>query len=284
MFYGIGTISSSRVLALFHFTLVVTSLGTMKGCFAQHHGNTLKDDGQLLQEDLWKEPKAVLLTLDRWDHPELDDSPLLDVKNMKIYQSLIRVLQWVIQIGRFDITTMVMMLLHFRAAPREGHMDRVKCIHGYLAKYKHGTIRINPEEPDYSGIPKKEYNWMYTCYPGAKEEIPKDIPKPLGKGVVTTSYIDANLYHDLISGRLVMGILHLINKTPINWTSKLQTTMETATFGSEYVTARTCTEQIIDLCQSMRYLGVPINGESMMFRDNELVVNTASILTSRLSK
>jgi hypothetical protein len=42
---------------------------------------------------------------------------------------------------------------------------------GYLAKYKHGTIRINPEEPDYSGIPKKEYDWMYTCYPGTKEEI-----------------------------------------------------------------------------------------------------------------
>ena len=100
-------------------------------------------------------------------------------------------------------------------------MDRVKHIHGYLAKYKHGTIRINPEELDYSGIPKKEYNWMYTCYPGAKEEIPKDIPKPLGKRVIMTSYVDANLYHNLISGRLVMGILHLINKTPIDWTSNI---------------------------------------------------------------
>ena len=145
-------------------------------------------------------------------------------------------------------------------------------------------IRITPEELDYSSIPKKEYDWTYTCYPGAREEIPNDIPKPLGKGVVTTSYVDANLYHDLISGRSVMGILHMINKTPINWTLKLQSIMETATFGSKYIAARTCTEQIIDLHQSLRYLGAPINGESMMFRDNKSVVKTASIPTSKLSK
>ena len=100
-------------------------------------------------------------------------------------------------------------------------MDRVKCIDGYLEKFKHGTIRINPEEPDYSGIPNKEFNWMYTCYPGAEEEIPKDIPKTLGKGVIMTSYVaDANLYHNLVSGRSVTGILHLINKTPIELCSK----------------------------------------------------------------
>ena len=176
---------------------------------------------------------------------------LMMSKTSRYTNCLLECFQWVIQISRFDITPAIMTLLCFRETLREGHMDRVKCIHRYLAKYRHGTIRINPEEPDYAAIPKKEYDWMHTCYPSAKEEIPKDIPKPLGKGVVTTSYIDANLYHDLISGRSVMGILHMINKTPINWTSKLQSTIEMATFGSEYVAARTCTEQIIELCQSI---------------------------------
>ena len=76
----------------------------------------------------------------------------------------------------------------------------------------------------------------------------------------------------------------MINKTPIDWTLKLQTTVEMATFGSEYIAARTCMEQIIDLHQSLRYLGIPVNGESMMFRDNESVVNTSSNPTSKLSK
>ncbi len=192
-------------------------------------------------------PKEASSPLTKGDHPELDTSPLLEYEDIQVYQSLVGALQWVIQIGRFDVTTAVMTLSRFRAAPRQGHMDRVKRIHGYLSKMRHAVIRIRTDEPDYSDIPVKVYDWAYTCYHGAEEEIPKDMPRPLGKPVKTSSYFDANLYHDLISGRSVTGILHLLNKTPIDWFSKLQSTVETATFGSEYVAGRTCTEQIIDL-------------------------------------
>ncbi len=110
------------------------------------------------------------------------------------------------------------------------------------------------------------------------------MPRPLGKEVQTTTFVDANLHHDLISGQSVTGILHLLNKTPIDWYSKLQSTVETATFGSEYVAARTATEQIIDLRITLRYLGVPVRGTSMMFGDNKTVVNTASVPQARLQK
>ena len=93
---------------------------------------------------------------------------------------------------------------------------------------------------------------------------------------MTTSFVDANLYHDLVSGKSVTGILHFFNKTPIDWFSKLQSTVETATFGSEYVAARTCTEQIIDLRMTLRYLGVPVEGPSYMLGDNKTVVDTAA--------
>ena len=229
-------------------------------------------------------PKQASSPLVKGDHPELDTSELLDTENVKIYQSLIGALQWVIQIGRFDISTSVMTLSRFRALPRQGHLDRVKRIHGYLSKMRHGLVRIRTEKPDYSDIPEKKYEWSYSCYSGAKEEIPHGTPPPKGKPVITTSYVDANLYHDLISGRSVTGILHMLNKTPIDWYSKLQSTVETATFGSEYVACRTCTEQIIDLRCTLRYLGVPVEGASMMFGDNETVVNTASIPHSKLHK
>ena len=147
-----------------------------------------------------------------------------------------------------------------------------------------GVIRIRTDMPDYSDVPEKIYSWEYTCYKGATEELPTDAPRPLGKPVLTTSYVDANLYHDYISGRSITGILHYLNKTPFDWFSKLQSTVETATFGSEYVAARTCTEQIIDVRINLRYLGVPIEGKSMMFGDNESVVNTASMPHSKLNK
>ena len=149
---------------------------------------------------------------------------------------------------------------------------------------RNGVIRIRTDKPDYSHIPKKEYEWCNTCYRGAKEEIPTDAPRPLGKEVISTHDVDANLYHDLVSGKSVTGVLHFLNKTPVDWWTKLQSTVETATFGSEYVAARTCTEMIIELRNSLRYLGVPIDGPAMMFGDNESVVNTASMPHSKLHK
>ena len=70
-------------------------------------------------------------------------------------------------------------------------------------------------------------------YGNVKEIIPDDIPEPLGHGATLTTYVDANLYHDMITGHSVTGILHLINGTPFEWYSKKQSTVETATYGSE---------------------------------------------------
>ena len=87
------------------------------------------------------------------DHPELDDSELLSADDVVKYQSLIGSLQWVVTIGRFDVCMAIMTLSSFRAAPRKGHMDRVKRIFRYLAKMKHAAICIRVDELDYSNLP-----------------------------------------------------------------------------------------------------------------------------------
>ena len=88
---------------------------------------------------------------------------------------------------------------------------------------------------------------LHSCCADAKEEIPLGAPKPKGKPATVTSFCDADLCHDLVSGKSVTGIFHQLNKTPVNLCSKLQSTVETATFSSEHGAARTCTEQVIDL-------------------------------------
>ena len=59
--------------------------------------------------------------------------------------------------------------------------------------------------------------------------------------------MDANLNHCLATGRSVTGCLHFVNHTPIDSYLKRQATVETATYGSEFVASKTGTEQI--LCQ-----------------------------------
>ena len=72
--------------------------------------------------------------------------------------------------------------------------------------------------------------------------------------------------------------------TPIDWYSKKQATAKTATYSSEFVAARICVEQIIDLTNILRYLGVPICKKSYMFGDNESDVNSLSIPHAKLHK
>jgi hypothetical protein len=67
--------------------------------------------------------------------------------------------------------------------------------------------------------------------------LSKDAPEPLGKYVKLSHYVDANLMHDVATGKSVTGILHLINKTPLDWYSKKPATVETVTYGSEFVAA-----------------------------------------------
>ena len=96
--------------------------------------------------------------------------------------------------------------------------------------------------------------------------------------------MDANLHHDLVNGKAVTGILHFANKTPFEWVSKKQATVEAATYGSEFVAARQASEQIIGIRTTLRYLGVPVDGPSRMFGDNGSVVTSSTIPHSPLKK
>jgi hypothetical protein len=236
------------------------------------------------EREFGEKPRSYSSPLEKGDHPELDTSELLDLRGIKQYQSLIGSLQWVIQLGRFDITTAVMSMSSYRSAPRKGHLSRVKRIVGYLKKMDNGVIRIRTGQPDYSTVGEREYKWDRSIYAGAAEIIPEDAPTSLGKPIVLTTYVDANLYHDMLTGRSVTGILHIVNQTPFDWFSKKQMTVETATYGSEFVAARTATEQIIANRNAFRHLGVRIIGPTYMFGDNRSVVDSATVPHSSLNK
>ncbi len=77
-------------------------------------------------------------------------------------------------------------------------------------------------------------------------------------------------------GWSVMGILHFMNKMPIDWYSKKWATMETATYGSKFIAACTCIDQVLDLRLTLHYLSVPIHDVSYIFGDNKSIVQSAT--------
>ena len=126
----------------------------------------------------------------------------------------------------------------FRVALREGHLDRLQRICGYLCKMKHGYIQVHTGEPDYTNMETTTYDWTRMVYSNVKETLPFDALKPHGKPVVLTSYVDAIFLHDMTAGRSMTAVLHLVNQTPTKWFSKKQATVEPATYGSVFVAAK----------------------------------------------
>ena len=227
--------------------------------------------------------REVHAPLEPGDHPEVDESPLLEGKMVSVYLTMIGAMQWAVALGRIDIYCATMTMARFRSAPRQGHLDRLKRVYSYLRNYKKTAIKFNTEVPDYARFKTKNQEWGHIYHP-CEEAIPDDMPKAYGKPVRITTFVDANLLHDKVTGRSATGIIHLVNKTPIDWYSKRQNTVETATYGSEFVAARIAVDQIVDLRYSLRMLGVPIDGPAWLFGDNLSVVNSSTIPSGQLKK
>jgi len=169
-------------------------------------------------------------------------------------------LQWAVTLGRIDIHHAVISMSRFRAQPRKGHLIAVARIFGYSSNYKTASIKFRTEIPDYSKFIQEQetdFDWSYI-YGKVKELVPKGMPKPKGKSVRSTFFVDANLGHDKVTGRSCSGILTMLNLTPIDWFSKLQNTVETATYGSEFCVSR----QVIDKMFESRMISLMFCHES----------------------
>ena len=57
-------------------------------------------------------------------------------------------LQWLVILGRLDIHAQVATMSRFRAASRQGHMDRLMRIYSYTIRTKDYAIRFRTDQPD----------------------------------------------------------------------------------------------------------------------------------------
>ena len=133
------------------------------------------------------------------------------------FLTMVGQLQWMGTLGRLDIHGQVATMSRFRAAPRQGHMDRLKRIYSYAIWTKEYAVRLRTDQPDYSFLPDQDFDWTYSIYGDVQEILPNDMPEPLGQTVITTTTINANLNHCLATGKSLTECLHFVNKTPVDW-------------------------------------------------------------------
>ena len=182
--------------------------------------------------------------------------------------------------------TSVMSMSSCRAQPRKGHSEAAKRLCAHVCKTEHHALKLRIDQPDMSMLDRaSKVGWDKSVCGMDTEEIPQDEPKLLGESVTLIHHFDANLMHDVASGKAVSGCLDLANKTPIVRHLKKRATTETATQGAEFVAGRTCAEQIIDdLQNAFGHLGVTTDNTSCMPGDNKSTMDSASHPCPRLRK
>ena len=125
---------------------------------------------------MFKEPpnKKFKSPLEKGDHPELDTSELLGPEGVTQHPSIVGQVQWAVSLGRIDVTTAVATLSIFRAAPRQGHLDRAKRAVGHLASVSDGVLRFRTGLPDYSDLKNPIFDWERSVCGDVNEATPDD--------------------------------------------------------------------------------------------------------------
>ena len=228
-------------------------------------------------------PKKVNGPWPRNYEPELDQSVELNADDATLYQHLIGVLHWIVEIGRVDIITEVSVLAAYLACPRDGHLDAALNVYGYLTKKHNARLILDPRYPeiDMKKFPKEDWNYFYGP---VKEMIPPDMPTPLGREIILRMYVDASHANDRVNRRSRTGFFIFMQQALIQWCSKKQPTVESSVFGAEFVAMK----HGLEICRGLRYkirmMGIPLNTPTFVYGDNNSVIINTSRPQSQLQK
>ncbi|KAL7458099.1 hypothetical protein ACHAXS_000416 [Conticribra weissflogii] len=101
-------------------------------------------------------------------------------------------------------------------------------------------------DPTYPALDSTQFpicDWS-EFYGEVEETIPPNAPKPIGKVVDLCMFVDSDHAGDQCTQRSCSRFLLYLNTDLMSWYSKKQSTIETCTFGTEFVAMKTGIEEL----------------------------------------
>ena len=243
-------------------------------------------EAYLEKQERWKMPAKAETPMVTAYCPELDVSPELKDIDAAYYMSLIGILRWMVELGRVDICLEVSMMSSHLALPREGHLNQLFNIFAYLKKYHNTELVYDPSEPEVDKAKFEQRDWTSSEFGHiqGKEELPPNAPEPRGLGFTMTAKVDADHASDTVTRRSRTGFLVYLNCSLVHWFSKKQTSVESSSFGSEFIAMKQCCEYLRGLRYKLRMMGIPVEGPAYIEGDNQSVLANTTIPDSTLKK
>ena len=250
---------------------------------SQYVQEAVKNVEEYLEKRKMKLTKRATSPITADYRPELDQSSELSPKEASYFQSLIGVLRWAVELGRIDVTTEVSMLSSHLAMPRDGHLQQLFHIFAYLKAHHNSRLVFDPTYPDIDYEKFEKEDWK-SFYGKVKEELPENMPEAIGKELIITCYVDADHAGEKLTRRSRTGFIVFVNSAPVYWYSKRQNSIETSSFGSEFVAMKQACEYLRGLRFKLRMMGIPVTEPCFVMGDNQSVLSNISIPSSMLKK
>jgi hypothetical protein len=251
---------------------------------SQYVQNAVKNVESHLKKKGESLPKKATSPWTRDYRPETDITPELNASDASYFQSLIGVLRWIVELGRADLTMEASAMASMMAMPCEGHLQQLYHMFAFLKAKHNGTMVFDPSVPDIDESKFIRDDWTAAAYGECREELPSNMPKPRGVAFTLRAFVDSDHAGDVATRRSRTGFVIFLNSAPIYWFSKKQTSVETSSFGSEFIAMKQCCEYIRGLRYKLRMMGIPVEGPAYIFGDNQSVLANTSRPHSTLKK
>ena len=188
-------------------------------------------------DNMFSMPKRSDTPLPSAYRPELDVTPELNASDASYYMSLIGILRWIVELGRVDICLECSLMSSHLALPRKGHLENVLRIFSHLRSHHNAELVFDPSDPviDESDFERRDWTSSEFGHVDGKEAISTEMPEPRGQGFIMRSKVDADHAADTTTRRSRTGFFVWLNCSLIYWSSRKQTSVETSSFGSEFI-------------------------------------------------
>ena len=166
-------------------------------------------------------------------------------------------------------------------------MEQLLHIFAYLKKKPKLTLYFDPADPIidnsifHNHSNEEDFKELYR---DAEEELPTNMPTPLGKTVTITAFVDASHAANKVTRRSHTGFILFVQRAPVMWYSKRQSTVESSTFSRKFIAMKVCMEHIVVLRFKLRMFGIPITEAAKVLSDNKSMVNNCSKVELSLNK
>ena len=190
-----------------------------------------------------------------------------------------------VEIGQVDICLEVSMMSSHLVSPHQGHLNQLCHVFACLKKHHNSEMVFDPSDPVINESEFARRDWTTSEFGlEGSEEILEHVPEARGFGFTVRAFVDADHGGDSITRRSRAGFVVCLNSAPIHWMSKKQTSVETSSFGSEFIAMKQCAKCLRGLCCWLRMMGIPCTGPAHVCGDNQSVLANAAIPDSTLKK